>query len=194
MGTASIRGLHLNNQLRGNVILYRARFLTWGLVDSPEAVDHLLTVLADFVVADELFFPTNKTRTLGKLSATAIKLQQLLLSWRIPRGAVMSTMASLCPGESPEVARVLRSLALATTGDSPAIANFSESFHFAADEVAGYLGLLQQLKEEKEEKEAKEGKSSSEGWQQLGRDTPPVVAVEKLDFRELADFVRSYFR
>lgn len=135
------------DQLRANLVRYHTTFLQWNFFDCAADIDRMFLALADFVGAElthvisSASMRRNGSRGGGSadsVQAVAAAETSLRESWkmgRAPRSCLLSTIASVFPGNSMEMQMVCKRVASIIAQDTPSVSRFNDLYTQAVDEI-----------------------------------------------------------
>lgn len=135
------------DQFKANLVRYHATFIQWNFFDNPADIDRMFLALADFVGAElthvisSASMRRNGSRGGGSADsaqAVAVAETNVREAWKVgraPRSSLLSTIASVFPGNSMEMQMICKRVASIIAQDTPSVSRFNDLYAQAVDEI-----------------------------------------------------------
>lgn len=135
------------DQFKANLVRYHATFIQWNFFDNPADIDRMFLALADFVGAElthvisSASMRRNGSRGGGSADsaqAVAVAETNVREAWKVgraPRSSLLSTIASVFPGNSMEMQLICKRVASIIAQDTPSVSRFNDLYAQAVDEI-----------------------------------------------------------
>ena len=135
------------DQFKANLIRFHTTFIQWNFFDCTADIDRMFLALADFAGAElthvisSASMRRNGSRGGGSAdSAQAVATAEMRLreAWKVgraPRSSLLSTIASVFPGNSMEMQMICRRVASVIAQDTPSMTRFNDLYAQAVDVV-----------------------------------------------------------
>ena len=133
------------DQFKANLIRFHTTFIQWNFFDCTADIDKMFLALADFAGAElthvisSASMRRNGSRGGGSAdSAQAVAAAELRLreAWKVgraPRSSLLSTIASVFPGNSMEMQMICKRVASVIAQDTPSVSRFNDLYAQAVD-------------------------------------------------------------
>jgi hypothetical protein len=141
------RASRIVDQFKANLVRYHATFIQWNFFDNPADIDRMFLALADFVGAElthvisSASMRRNGSRGGGSADsaqAVAVAETNVREAWKVgraPRSSLLSTIASVFPGNSMEMQMICKRVASIIAQDTPSVSRFNDLYAQAVDEI-----------------------------------------------------------
>ena len=135
------------DQFKANLIRFHTTFIQWNFFDCTADIDKMFLALADFAGAElthvisSASMRRNGSRGGGSAdSAQAVATAEMRLreAWKVgraPRSSLLSTIASVFPGNSMEMQMICKKVASVIAQDTPSMSRFNDLYVQAVDVV-----------------------------------------------------------
>ena len=206
------RASRIVEQFKANLVRYHTTFLQWGFFQCSSDIDVMFLSLTEFVDAEltNIISSASMKRSGSRvglssdsssnLAAVKISLCEAWAVGRAPRSTLLSTIASVFPGNSVELQVICKKVAAIIPQDTPTVSQFNDLYALAAEEVQKAESEIRMVESQllpsdtsvsSLKNEQDEGQRViNDGETSITYDIPVKIAPVGLNFKDCDEFIR----